>query len=612
MKTYLRSAVSSAFCATLLLAGCGGGNATDTSADTPSNPTSPDPAPTYVLSVSKSGSGTVTSDLAGIACGSDCSESYASDATVTLTAAAATDFVFSGWSGDCSGSVGTCVVTMGAARNVTATFSVVPAASSYTLSVTVAGAGTVKSDPAGITDCTVSCSASFANGTRVVLTASPVAGHTFSGWSGSGCSGVTPCTVEMSAARSVTAGFSGPPDNSLSDFERHLVELPPDTWYEVPNTPMKAVCPPSPGGVQGCEAVINSWSGGAYDPLHRKLLIWGGGHNDYWGNEVYSFDLRTGKWERLTDPSPTKDPVTGAPLAGADVDPLSDGNPVSRHTYDGLVYITHVNRFLGEGGSRAWSGGPTSVTWLFDVEQRKWTDVLDPKMVAAGGSEAGKLLGPGGYENASGYDPASGLVFMRMHALLYSYDVNVNQWKTVTGFTFNDPAKPASEAVWPRYDVSGAKRAAIDTKRRLFWSVGSNDYLVWDIAQAKLVTNDWVTTGGGDYSNEARLGKNTDGSQRYPGQVFRSGGGDIMNAGAPGFDYDAKADQFVAWKGGSPYVLNLATKVWTIKNATGAPAAQTVRGTFGRWRYLERYNVFILVNEVSSNVYFYKNSAGGP
>ena len=79
--------------------------------------------PTFALTVGKAGtgSGTVTSSPAGINCGSDCSESYASGTSVTLTASAAGGSTFAGWSGACSGT-GTCSVSMTAARSVTATF----------------------------------------------------------------------------------------------------------------------------------------------------------------------------------------------------------------------------------------------------------------------------------------------------------------------------------------------------------------------------------------------------------------------------------------------------------------------------------------------------------
>jgi hypothetical protein len=77
---------------------------------------------TYTLTVSTSGSGTVTSSPSGIDCGSVCSESYNYNTVVTLTATASADSSFTGWSGEgCSGT-DTCQVTMTAAMSVTATF----------------------------------------------------------------------------------------------------------------------------------------------------------------------------------------------------------------------------------------------------------------------------------------------------------------------------------------------------------------------------------------------------------------------------------------------------------------------------------------------------------
>src|SRR5581483_11180062 len=54
------------------------------------------------LTVTKSGSGTVASTIAGIDCGSTCSHSYDYGTSVTLTATAGTGSVFTGWSGACS------------------------------------------------------------------------------------------------------------------------------------------------------------------------------------------------------------------------------------------------------------------------------------------------------------------------------------------------------------------------------------------------------------------------------------------------------------------------------------------------------------------------------
>jgi M6 family metalloprotease-like protein len=162
----------------------------------------------YTLSVAKAGtgSGTVTSNPAGISCGATCSVSYASGTSVTLTATPASGSIFAGWSGACTGT-GSCVTTMSAARSVTATFDT-SAGTGYTLTVTKAGTGngTVTSNPAGI-NCGVTCSASYASGISVTLTATAPLGSTFTGWSGA-CTGTGSCVTTMSAARSVTATFN--------------------------------------------------------------------------------------------------------------------------------------------------------------------------------------------------------------------------------------------------------------------------------------------------------------------------------------------------------------------------------------------------------------------
>ncbi|CAK0769433.1 exported hypothetical protein [Gammaproteobacteria bacterium] len=80
----------------------------------------------YSLIIVKSGDGTVTSNPAGINCGTDCTENYAPGASVTLTATPGTGSVFN-WTGACTGT-STCVITMNTDKTVTATFTPLPAA----------------------------------------------------------------------------------------------------------------------------------------------------------------------------------------------------------------------------------------------------------------------------------------------------------------------------------------------------------------------------------------------------------------------------------------------------------------------------------------------------
>lgn len=74
-----------------------------------------------------------------------------------------------------------------------------------TVSKSGSGSGTVTSSPEGIR-CGSTCSASYASGAAVTLTATADAGSTFAGWSGA-CTGTAACTLSMSSAQTVIAAF---------------------------------------------------------------------------------------------------------------------------------------------------------------------------------------------------------------------------------------------------------------------------------------------------------------------------------------------------------------------------------------------------------------------
>jgi len=70
------------------------------------------------------------------------------------------------------------------------------------------GTGTVTSSPAGI-NCGSACTATFAPGTSVTLTAALGAAGAFAGWSGGACSGTsTTCTLVVTTAPNITATFN--------------------------------------------------------------------------------------------------------------------------------------------------------------------------------------------------------------------------------------------------------------------------------------------------------------------------------------------------------------------------------------------------------------------
>ena len=59
---------------------------------------------------------------------------------------------------------------------------------------------------------------------------------------------------------------------------------------ELPNTKIRSVLPATPQ-MGNAGSLINAWNGGTVDTARSRLLVWGGGHADYYGNEMYALDL---------------------------------------------------------------------------------------------------------------------------------------------------------------------------------------------------------------------------------------------------------------------------------------------------------------------------------
>jgi hypothetical protein len=151
-------------------------------------------------------SGSVTSAPAGISCPSICSGQFTDGTQVTLMAAPANGFSFSGWfGGTCTGDVtSTCQFTMpNGPATVNAIF-----AQTHVVSVTRVGngSGAVTSSPLGIDCPNTNCAQPFDDGTDVVLYATPYPGSRFAGWT-SGCSGTGPCELIVGADTQVQAVF---------------------------------------------------------------------------------------------------------------------------------------------------------------------------------------------------------------------------------------------------------------------------------------------------------------------------------------------------------------------------------------------------------------------
>lgn len=119
-----------------------------------------------------------------------------------------------------------------------------------------------------------------------------------------------------------------------------FAQVPPTLgWHTLAGTALKPThCPsaatyPNQQGASGCQDVTAGWSGGAFDSARNRLIVFGGGHAGYYGNELYAIDLDTLTSSRLTDPGPVgqiADPTNHSQCNSASQQ--SGNQPSSRHT----------------------------------------------------------------------------------------------------------------------------------------------------------------------------------------------------------------------------------------------------------------------------------------
>ncbi len=344
-----------------------------------------------------------------------------------------------------------------------------------------------------------------------------------------------------------------------------VANLPAGEWCEVPNSHMRSVAFNWPTGVEftqngvGVAGVMSVWSGGAFDTKRNRLVVWGGGHSAYAGNELYAFDVNTLRWTRVNDPS--------IPVSSSQ--PYTPGGgPASRHSYDYIEYVPSLDRFCSFGvvGPYPMAGGEFSNTDCFNFDTLAWERKADTPSFGTGA--------------ISDVDPITGHVWVRGNNNGNSATGTLAEW---------DPARDVWTSRIPSESdrTMYSKTGAIDPVRRKFVAVGGGGVYVWNIGSSGAITRQDMTTAGAT---------------------------SIVDTGNPGLVYDPVTDRLVAWSGGANvYTLNLDTQVWSQISPVGSnsttPTAAEGTGTFGRFRYIPSKNVFVVVNNVDENVFFYKLSA---
>jgi Galactose oxidase, central domain len=370
----------------------------------------------------------------------------------------------------------------------------------------------------------------------------------FGGTSQPGAGGSATNGPDATGGRLDAAASTGQPDAQLSgEFG----------WSQVPNTKLQSVCPPTRADYDfsRCGAVISAWSGGSADNDGNRLIVWGGGHNDYWGNEIYALNLDGLTLQRLNDPSPIN------PTPDKCVPELPDHTPNSKHTYGGLSYIAHARRMYVYGGGGACKpGGFSTDTWTLDLAAMTWKR-MDPTV---GGEPQGGL-------GASDYDPVSKRVFLSNQSELWDYDFDTNTYRRLSTNASTD------------YHMTGV----VDPGRSLFLVMGNKG-----------------SQGGGVLAFHIGPGS-TYAMENWTADVMDCDG--LIGKGYPGLAYDPTRKLIVGWAGGdSAFLFNPDTKSCKQAAYTGGPGAQQMNGTNGRWRYLPKKDVFVLVNDWAENAYTFR------
>jgi List-Bact-rpt repeat protein len=260
----MRSVLVSVLASVVCTLGCGGSNPPQQSTVAPPPTVTPPPMVEIKVAPVGTGTGHVLSRPVGIDCPKTCTMEVPAGTAVDILPTADTTSGLRGFGGGCSGT-NPCTVIASANRTVWVNF-----AHLAKLSVgvtngdptsTIAGGLTVTSVPAGMTCTATSCSGMFMMDEPVVLTAVPIGGSTFAGWSGV-CTGAGDCTLTLTADTAAVATYKPPPPDDC------LGVMP-----AMPGTPVERTL--TPGTHSFCENAVSDQKGNvAVNLTGQGWILW--------------------------------------------------------------------------------------------------------------------------------------------------------------------------------------------------------------------------------------------------------------------------------------------------------------------------------------------------
>ena len=200
---------------------------------------------------------------------------------------------------------------------------------------------------------------------------------------------ITPTWVERMSIRRWYAISGDAPDLELQPTAtgtRYLIDTDParDPELNPAHTPKERMRrllgrePKSPWhGRAGFSAITEGWNGAAYASRYGpggSMIVYGGGHNDYFGSDIHAFDLASREWRRITDGyvSGRDDEYGAGALYPDSVYP--DGSPLPPHTYDYVQYDPRGNDYILFKGQTEL--GPNvkaiAIPHLFNLDTLTW------------------------------------------------------------------------------------------------------------------------------------------------------------------------------------------------------------------------------------------------
>lgn len=349
--------------------------------------------------------------------------------------------------------------------------------------------------------------------------------------------------------------------------------------------------------IVGPAAVLIAWNSAAFDPIGEALYFWGGGHNDYGGNEVYRFELRSGTWTRLTDPSPLDRLYVAADYGQREAKPwrrlcwMPDTArvPGASHTYDGLTY---------HPGSRTLfvsSYGAATGSCLEDEEDA----YRDSRLVAAvREGEAVRWASVGLYE-FNPHDTMENGLAPRTWRRVFDYDAF---GAARPGYPKSEPLPDGRLAVGPQHQIFAFDPLAPDADALQVRFNGIADRgigaLYFDPGREVL----WSLHRGALLRIHAETGENLQTILHpYDGEA-RVRHGNALAVGSGG--------RLLSWDGTSTiYALDPdeESPVWqrTDWGERGPPVGNAQ--VYGKWVYLARLDVFVGISTDDTGVWVYRH-----